>query len=571
MSKLQLYITKTFRGTESLLNLNPSADVRQYVADLSSLMEKVSYDATEKNIFYLLSSTDDGVFVTVIRTIPSEPVNHLAAWVYVPGDMVIGGGELERVVKIVTRIVSGHGVNAEGLAELRELFAGEYPVDADRAAYTAGQASGGWAWRVYGGDYAPKLSEFFGDGRFQQCYLPYRGVLLVDADLDYNVALPDLSDIAIGKEAVILPPKPTPEGFVAHVFGRLLDRPLMGTLGAELSVEWRRPGFESVTDTVTVDSERFTPARVVTNESRKLITRDSFSITSRTDHSRLVDCDIQVNGKTIGADGQMFTERELKDAEVCVSHLGFSTFKAHINLASSTRSLIQLKERVKTYCFELPVVSSDLGAPVRFTINAKKPLDDSPIEGYELLDDIQEGETRTNHLGYVRPRFGTPVRTAMFVVGGFVLGLLCGLLVTCKGSSSPKLSPAAQPADTASVVVAATPASAPSSAPVKAAAPTSADAIKYLDENHTWNRDEMERIPALAGLFDDMNNLRLERLVETWGPKLSASKVFEEKVRYHAQESIRKRKGRPLDRTTYNAKTDDKNISVIGYVNYIDK
>ena len=577
MSKLQLYITKSFHGAAtSLLNLNPSADVRQYVKDLSSLLEKVKYDAAEKNIFYLLSSTDDGIFVTVIRTIPSNPIDHLAAWIYLPTEVIVTGAELEKIVKDITRIVSGHGVSADGVGEMRALFTAEYPVDPERPAYTAGAPNGGWAWRAYGGEYAPKFSEFMGEGRFQLGYLPYEGVLLVDSELDYNVSLPDLSDMPLGKPAVILPPKPTREEFVAHAFDKVLDKPIAGTVGAELTIEWRRPGFEPVIDTVTVDKDMYTPAPVLTNESRKLITRDSFSVTSRTDHSRLTDCEIHVNGTIIDNHGALFTEGELKEAEVSVSRDGFVPFKAHINLASSTRALVQLKERLKTYCFELPVNSSDLGGPVKFKIYSKNPLDDSPIEGYELLDDIQEGETRTNHLGYVRPRLGAPSKAALFVAGGFVLGLLCGVLFNCSGDKpGSTLAPGAQPeADTTSVIVpaghtvekSAKPVT-PAAAPASTSAATIDAAVKYLDENRTWNKTEMEKYPALAGLFDDMNNLRLQRLADEWAPKLEKSEQFKE-VAFHAQESLRKKRSL---RATYNEKAGDLDISVVGYQNYIDK
>ena len=52
------------------------------------------------------------------------------------------------------------------------------------------------------------------------------------------------------------------------------------------------------------------------------------------------------------------------------------------------------------------------------------------------------------------------------------------------------------------------------------------DALNYLDGSERWERDEMEKYSDLRGLFDDMNQFRFERLINYWGPKLSASKNF---------------------------------------------
>jgi hypothetical protein len=586
MSKLQLYITKSFNGYESLLNLNPAPDVRQNVSDIRRVLESVKYDSSEKNIFYLLSSTNEGIFITVIRTIPPERLNHLAAWIYIPGDMIIDAQQLDMVVRTMTRIVSGHGVNGEGVVKLRELFSLEYPVDANRPAITA-SAHGEYAWRVYGGQYGPDLKIFMGAGRYQQSFLPYQGVLLVDADLDIEVSLPDLSDIVIGEEATIMPPEKTDEGFSARVFGRPLDKPLLGTKGGELVVEWTRPGFESVYKTEIVDSDEFTPSIVSTVDSRKIIKPSSFNITSQTTHDPISDCSIRVNGIEIDTEGHSFTQNELTNASVVITRDGFFTYTTHLDLASTTRALIQLQERRKIYRFELPLKTSDMGAPVKFEVLSKRPLVESPIEGYVLLDDIQEGQTRTNHLGYKGVGVGTILHRVAYMVIGLIIGVLL-MLCTSKCGSSEKLAPAATgdsvAADTAKVdtvegkknmvqsitEVAAHAQNADSAqAEAQAADPnlTDKDAIKYLDDNKSWNRDEMEKFAALRGLFDDMNTLKLQRLIDVWGPKLKNSKNFSDIV-YHAEQSIRKK--RKLDRDSYN-NADDNVISYVGYKNYIDK
>ncbi|MDE6542297.1 MAG: hypothetical protein K2L74_09810, partial [Muribaculaceae bacterium] len=96
-----------------------------------------------------------------------------------------------------------------------------------------------------------------------------------------------------------------------------------------------------------------------------------------------------------------------------------------------------------------------------------------------------------------------------------------------------------------------------------------ADAINYLDSNRTWNRTEMERYAALAGLFDDMNALRLDRLTGTWAQTLKDSKNFGAIVRAAEGSARKKVDVHRQGRDTYN-KPGDNAIGYVGYTYWID-
>lgn len=583
MNKLQLYITKTGNNFKSLFNLNPNEDISRHVRSLSSAIEKIAYNPEEKNIFYVLSSIADGIFFTILRTIPPQQGTHLAAWIFIPNGLSIDGEALEQVVRLTTRKVSNAEVTNADVVSLREAFAMEYPMDNNAPALIPSQGLD-YAWRTYGGDSGFTLADFTGRGRYQQSYIPYAGVLLVDADLGYDVDADDLTNTPIGDDAVILPPEKSEEGFIAYIYGKHLDSPVHGTLGAQLTVTWRRPGFEEVSRTEVVNALEFTPSPVSTEGAHKTITPSSFFITSQVNKAELYNCSIRVNGRDITGAGYSFTSEELKHATVYISCEGHFPFSGQLDLASTTRALIQLQERRKTYCFELPVISSDFGAPIKFEIQSKEPLTVSPLEGYALLDDIQEGTTRTNHLGFVGS--STPLSTKiMYIVVGIIIGLAAMFVFNqcSQPSTTSKLSRAANPdsvvTQTNPVVEERAEATVTDITPVKeepskekAAATTVdnsltiKDAVKYLDDNTVWVREDMERNTALVGLFDDMNNFRIERLINTWGPKLKDSERFG-KVVSHAGEGSRKGKAK-LD-GTYN-KPDDTRISVQGYLNRVD-
>jgi len=581
MNKLQLYITKSFRGYKVLFNVNPSEEVSTAVHELRRVVEKVHYDVAEKNIFYYVTNIESGTFVVIIRTIPSSPADHLAAWVYVPNELVIDGTTLENVIRTTTRKVSGDRVLQDDVAELRELFSAEYMTEPDAPLMTASSTRGALAWRMYNDGTSVSLADLLGKGLFQQCYLDYSGVFFIDGDLGIEVDGDNLTDVKIGNPAVICPPEKSHEGFTAHVFGRALTHTLRGTLDANVIVEWKRPGFEDVVSNQIVNTTEFTPAIPETTESRKTVSASSFQITGQKGSEPLTGAQVLVNGFDVTDTPHSFTQAELVSASVVINCEGYFTYTAHIDLASSTRALVRLQERRKVYCFEMPVNSSDLGAPVHFKIYSKKRLESSPIEGYVLLDDIVEGESRTNHLGYARSKASLFAK-GIYFVAGLVVGLLIMMLTKC-GSGDDSTTTSSDTTETTALTMPTSMTPAPvtettvqttqttttaNTAPVKDnKAAVTADAIKYLDENKTWTREKLESYASLVGLYDDMNNYRLERLINVWGPKLKNSKEFARVTKHagYGLKKVEKRKGG----ATYNVAGDTK-IVIQSYLNRID-
>lgn len=568
MSKLQLYITKSANEFKPLYNINPSEEIRNHITDLREAVKQIDYNAEEKNIFYLLKSTNEGTFVTVLRTIPTRAGDHLAAWIYIPSEMVISADDLEGIVKLTTKKVSGSGVSSEDIAALREAFSAEFAIDRERSTITGVNAKGCYAWRLYGGDDAPSFHEMMGRGLWQQCYLPYAGVLLIEEELHINASGDELTDEPLRAEAVVYPPEASGDGFKPYIFGQLLDHPIRASLGCETEIVWKRSGFEEVRDKVKIDTPEFTPEVVSTEESRKLITTNSFSITSHYTHKPITDARIMVNGHEISEKGRLFTRGELVSASVVIHAEGSFPYNAHHDLASSTRVLIQMQERRKVYVFELPMKSSDFGAPIKFEVQSKYELNDSPVEGYALLDEIQEGATRCNHLGYSKSGQLLGKDKLIYAVCGLVLGFLIAMLCNCGGGSNAANNNDSIPADTTSVpsftqVVTEPEAkpeakvSQPSQTTQSSATPTQATtaaALKYLNSTREWSKTEIDKFPDLAGLYDDMNNFRLQRLVDFWGPRLKDCKNFDDVIKF-CNQSIKTKKAEKLSGTFNNGTT----------------
>ena len=421
MNKLQLYITKSLRGYKNLVNFNPSEDVRRHVQDLRQALKTVNYDSTEKNIFYMLKYTGEGVFVVVLRTIPDKPLDHLGAWIYVPNGLDISAGQLYDAVRLTTKKVSGAGVGEADIAELRQVFATEYTLDRNAPAIVPNQGTD-YAFCYYGGE-GRGLAEFFGEHLYQPGFLRYRGVLLLEDGIGVNGVGADLTEEPLQEVVPVNPPEPNPAGFAPYIYGEPFDRPFKAPLHGEVVVSWRRQGFDDIEQPVAVEEAGVVPEMVAVSDARKAITPASFNITSQDTKEPLRGCVIKVNGIEI-AGGHKFTQNDLSQAHVWVACEGYFPYSARMDLASTTQALIQMQERRKVYQFEMPLKSSEYGAPIKFEIRSKRELAGSPIDGYELLDSLQEGPTRTNYLGYTGPAAGPWWQKAAYAVAGLVAGII---------------------------------------------------------------------------------------------------------------------------------------------------
>lgn len=565
MNKLQLYIYKSLRGFKSVRNINPSENVQRHILDMRQALEILDYNPAEKYLFYMLSYVEEGTFFTILRTIPDGVADHLATTIFIPRGLKITVEEMDDVVRRTTRMVSNPAVSADELADLHTTFSKEYPVDRD-APMTVASEGREYAWCLYGGRTGRRLSDYYGPLLYQPSYLPYAGVLLIDADLGVSGSGEDLTELALSQTVAVRPPAGTPEGFTPHLYHHLFDRPFLVPLGGVITVVWRRPGFEDRTQDITIEGPFQEIEPVSTAESRKAISPASFFVTSQASKAPLPDPVITVNGIEIN-EARYFTQADLKNADVTIRCPGFFPFHGHLDLAATTQALIQLQEQRKIYRFELPVKSSELGAPIRFEIHTKRDLTDSPVEGYRLLDDMREGPTRINHLEYTGSTPGASRRMAlMLAAGALLIGWIAGWLCTRQTPSTA----ASDIAD--SVAVESVEAPAPVAAHKTESAPkdepkperpaqpqggnVTREAIAYLDGNTRWSRDEMEKHPGLSGLFDDLNNFRIDRIIDVWQPKLAASKNFKA-VATSAANGRYKPKAHFEPGTTYNKAGDN--------------
>lgn len=587
MNKLQLYITKSVRGYKNLVNFNPAEDVGACVADVRDALAQVDYDPAEKNIFYMLRYTAQGVFVIILRTIPDKALDHLAAWIYVPNGLQVEARELEEAVRAVTRKVSGSGVSENDIADLRRLFSREYAIDREAPSMVAMEGDS-YAFSYYGND-SRRLSDFFGNHLFQPAYTAYKGVLLLDANLGIAGRCTDISGEQPADITAIYPPEDNASEFTPYIYGKPFNRPFLAAVGSDVTITWQRPGFEPQQQVVTVGATDFRPEVIATDEALKTINSASFLITSQDTKEPLTDCVIKVNGREIKGP-VTFTQSELDQAQVWVSCEGYFPYSARMDLASTTRALVQMQERRKVYRFELPLKSADYGGPVQFEIRSKREITDSPIEGYDMLDTPQEGPNRTNYLAYSGTSRSSMLQKVAYAAVGLVAGILiawlCGRCTSpdkaetveqpeeVKTETPPSTVPVEQlPQQQAQVQTSEPekPAETKAAEQAQTTSASDAEAIAYLDSKKQWDRTEMEKFPLLRGLWDDMNTYKLAEIRDVWSKKLSGSENFK-KVVDAATKSINKNAKLTRNKShspTYNPPSDNV-IGFVGWTYYVD-
>lgn len=579
MPKLQLYIAKSLRGYKSLVNFNPEEDVRRHVGDFRAALDGVDYDTSRVNIFYLLCYREQGVMITVMRTIPDAHGDHLAASLFVPEKLQISGAELLNVLSDLARRLSAPAMDAAEVADLRAAFAKDYPacepagarIDSEGRAYAFASLGQG----------NPSLEDYAASGFYTPAFGQYAGVLLVPASIECSGS--DATPAALPPLIALEPPLSNDNGFTPHIYRHVFNTPYLVPKGEAVEIVWRRGGFENVVETITATGSDAARQAPPTAKATKTITPASFYVTAQRSQEPIPDAVVRVNGCEIKGPVN-FTYNELEHAQVEISARGYFTFSGKLDLATTTQALVQMKELRKIYRFDLPVLTPEPEECVHFTIQSKKELIACPVEGYAVAGDgtLAEGISRSNNLLYVG---GRSRRGLLFIVGaalaGIIIGFIAGWLsfgfnrhesiqaeaeeIAITVEEETQAAPPAEVSEPAAPSEVSEPAT--ESAP--ATAPDYGAAKAYLDANRTWRAEDLAAISGMEGFFDDLNSYNFDRIKTYWAPRLEGSANFAVLLRAVEGAASKPDPRRDAHNPTYNREGDIA-IGWRGYTYWID-
>ncbi|MCM1450690.1 MAG: hypothetical protein NC102_00310 [Clostridium sp.] len=523
MNKLQLYITMSKGDFRNVVEINAQPEVKALVGDLRGAVCQVDYQASSKNIFYLMKYTETGVFIIILRTIPDVIGNYLAAWIFAPYSCMISDKDLVSTVDFVAEKVAGHSLTNQVFGEIRQLFNHEYE-DNPLAPIFAPSHGKAYAYRYYGGNTGASLADLIGRFRYQACYLPFAGVLLVDSSISDNVSGTNLTSAPKETMATLLPPDTSKaDGYKPTIYTCPFDVPYLAPMDRTFDIIWTKPGAPNVKQPVTV--------------SKSEMQAPDFE-----EYTRPV--------------------RVLSDKPV----------------DKATEEAKEEKPEKRRHAY------------------AVEDEPETEITEYETDNREEDSESFFD-------KYSDAINKALYAAGGFLLGVAVTLMFTCGREDEPIETPHAQqpieqsqesssPGAVAEAIISATesqtaepqptvvaeePAPAETTAQPKPEEPKPEQAIPaakpendlnaaiaYLDKNSTWKKSEMEKFPALKGLYDDMNKVDRKSIINKWGPKLKASRKFTNIVT-HAKLS-KKKKAR---RTPYNSPKAS-SIPLQDYLNNMD-
>lgn len=575
MNKLGFAIKLANQGASNAIECNGGkwtnrvVDIRDYLKLFDGLQ------GTDNTVTFF-SFDEGGCFITLLRAIPGRIGDFLSGWIYIPNNIEVSGEDVENTYRYVKSILSQSNLSDQK-REIEDFFAKSYPKKEYPYQYTPSKGE------LYGVRFLGRYSfkEILGEYRYQPYYAKYKAVFLLDKNEDVEIVnevrkqFNDLTDIEISKTAILIPPAQNDLKRLGNGTQILLpneiifNAPLVVNWGSEQTFILSRKGFENITFVVPVSSEK---QNVWPNKDvvwKKQITLSMFSVLNGNNEAIADGFKIEVNNSEVKYAGVLLSEEECKYANVKVTSNKYEAYEKVYNLLVDGPHKIILHRKMRTE--ETQIVLSN-GELAEIAIKSK----DMPSDLNDLLTgyDYHKGRLGLNPWYVWKQR-----------LFGFVAAVITALLITLYLAFDAWLDThefrLGIPPWERKTEVSATANNATGNEDVNSNNEQSEtepedefsleNAIKYLDENDVWSKSEMEKYPDLNGLYDDMNNFELIKLLSEWAEKLSRSDKFHavcEAAQNNVNNSWNPKQGKC--NPTYNQPGDPK-IKISNYINWLSK
>lgn len=584
MNKLGFAIKLASQGAGNAIEcnkgqwINKVVDIREYLKLFNGLQ------GTD-NIVTFMSFDEGGCFLTQLRAISGRVGDFLSGWIYIPNTIDVSGEDVMNTYNYVRNILS-----QSNLSDLKEdiesFFSKEYPSKEVAAQYVASKG------QLYGvrflGHYT--LKEIVGEHRYQPYYSDYKAVFLLNKEEEVTItkeaanSFRNLTDKDIVKTSILVPPanaslQTLGRGTKIHTIdGSDFNQPLLVNVGSKVPLILSRIGFENMKLEVNVTSERQdVDLSNVKITWMKKISASMFTVRNRKQEKIDKDVRISVNGTNITFQEILVSEEDCRQALVKVSAPDFEVFEQRRSLLIDDLD-ITLSRKVKQ---AQTVVELSNGSYGEMTIESKylPSKYESPLNGYCFEEDPQGNKVLRLSIGFVWKQR----------LWGFCAALIVGILLIAltafdawtdthqfKFGLPPweEISTTQQDNSDDSTLVDSTQNQNENQGESEQNSSEDASldaAIKYLDNNSTWTKSEMEKFPDLQGLFDDMNTFNFSKLLNDWQGKLSNSKQF--KKVFESASKTNRNDWNPKQGShnpTYN-KSDDEQIRLTNYINWLDQ
>ena len=591
MNKLGIAIKITVDGAGEPIVLNDGEWTR-HIADVRPLLNKVSGLNEESQVVHILSFTNEGCLLASARLIAGRSGDNIAAWIYIPSDMEISGKEVRYVMDAAEQAILAPTLDT---IELENICQQTYHSSDN--AFSKASSGEKLAFRIYDDN---TIEEILGPNRYQNYYDDYRYIFLFDSTGILGLTNPseadDLSNERNKVISLLIPPTAAAlkQHFGYNVLLQLSDgtpfnHPVYLNEGNSINLMLVREKYKSISFNYVKpnnDSKELFPLELIDvskiNWQLPLLLSE-FIVEDEEGNpiSSKEDLIIKVNNIILKPEITCWIdEYKAKEANVVITSNSHRYQPQKVTKDITEKPIRVVLPYLRDYRSAKIITQNGEVGKIEYCEKGDSKKGESPIKDYYFKtngDLVYE-----SHKPWIYRLQGVLATVAMVL-----LYLLITMILPSenkKQENTAKTYPAQisnsqdlPSSGTASIE------QADNNSQIVQNESTQAEtigndvnysheqAIYYLDNNLSWKRNEMEQYPVLRGLFDDMNQYKLEDLMGKWKLKLEASEQFK-KVAETAAKNRRKgwNPATGQHRPFFN-KSGDETIVVRNYVYWLDQ
>lgn len=543
--KLGIVIQAANQGNQEIFQSNKEQSWANSIHELRKPMNGLTFskDDTEP-VIYVEFLGEKGYLLALVFSDRARDADNATVWVHVPAACNISSAETVEVIEQIKEVAKTGNFKSNPIFD--EIADKTYQdkgvlVPAVSTICSAPKASKYGVRRLSNFT----LKELFGNNIAQHEYAKYKGIFLLNQSVGFGNDFEELG-AELKKVRTLQAPK-SQEGFEPYIVVAREDVPFTKAVefpdGADVCIKWKKEGYKSISKKakVTDKEEDF---------------QNSIKINAEKDIYREVHRD---NIKVLGSDGKSIESFEvwLKDllqvdpiikvptrnaCPITIKADGYEDKEVKLKDLISDKG-IKLEKESYTYRFALE------GSNVEFSITTQRRLTKSPIKGYSADDDISEKDV--NHLSYdgILQKimyFGIGLGACLLAVGLYVGWNVFVMDREFKFEDKQETGLTAPQHEGYTLT-------------------DTQKAFNYLQNNDTWHKDSLDRFDATRGLFDELNEFKIDKIEKT-NATLNNGKLV--KI-VEALKNIPPDSRPGTHDGKYNAK-DDKQININNYINSIN-
>jgi len=384
---LQIKIQRIYSGLTDIFKTS-SGEWEKYILDLRQNTEQIT--GLEDEAFSALILSEIGYYLGVFKKIKGRSGDLVAAWLFIPNDLVFSGEDIERRIKEIRGIISNTEIDKaeeESLMKICQSTSAKKTKDFV-SPMTVDRTSRKYAFRRYGKGVKYSLSEIL-DRLDQDYYAKYSAILLIESDDWEADTISNWEDITnsplINKLHYRLPEVPENYNLIFDN-DKFTSKDSATVKVAEniftKDLTIKREGYEDIQipqfylgDLASLDLQK--------QEWNKVISPSLFAINSSdADENMQINSRITIEDVEKSGDRWIIPEKDYKEKQftITVEADGYDTYSLKINLSQFSPVKIELKKKEKEHRFHIRPTDH----PVTFSLTGRRKFKASPIKGYKI-------------------------------------------------------------------------------------------------------------------------------------------------------------------------------------------